>query len=49
MQFNSIEDVFIEQIDDLLSAERQLVEALPKMAQSASDGKLRSAFEEHLG
>jgi ferritin-like metal-binding protein YciE len=49
MQFNSIEDVFVEQIDDLLSAERQLVEALPKMAQSASDDKLRSAFEEHLG
>lgn len=49
MQFNSIEDVFIEQIDDLLDAERQLVAALPKMAQSASDEKLRSAFEEHLG
>ena len=49
MQFNSIEDVFIEQIDDLLDAERQLVDALPKMAQSASDEKLRSAFEEHLG
>ena len=49
MQLNSIDDVFIEQIDDLLSAEQQLVEALPKMAQSASDDKLRSAFEEHLG
>jgi ferritin-like metal-binding protein YciE len=49
MQFNSIEDVFVEQIDDLLDAERQLVGALPKMAQSASDAKLRSAFEEHLG
>jgi ferritin-like metal-binding protein YciE len=49
MQFNSIDDVFIEQIDDLLDAERQLVDALPKMAQNASDDKLRSAFEEHLG
>ena len=49
MQFNSIEDVFVEQLDDLLDAERQLVDALPKMAHSASDSKLRSAIEEHLG
>ena len=49
MQFQSIDDVFVEQIEDLLSAEKQLVQALPKMAQAAADPKLKEAFTEHLG
>jgi ferritin-like metal-binding protein YciE len=49
MKLQSLEDVFDEQLGDLLDAEKQLVEALPKMAQAASDDKLRQAFEEHLG
>ena len=48
MQLQSLDDVFVEQLGDLLDAERQLVEALPKMAQAASEPKLRKAFEEHL-
>ena len=48
MQLQSLDDVFDEQLGDLLDAERQLVEALPKMAQAASEPKLRKAFEEHL-
>jgi ferritin-like metal-binding protein YciE len=48
MQFQTIEDVYVHELSDLLSAERQLVNALPKLAQAASEPKLREAFEEHL-
>jgi ferritin-like metal-binding protein YciE len=48
MQFQSLQDVFAEQLNDLRSAEEQLVEALPKMAGAASTDELRTAFEEHL-
>ena len=45
---NSLEDVLQEQIEDLLSAEHQLVQALPKVAQAASAPELKEAFETHL-
>jgi ferritin-like metal-binding protein YciE len=48
MQLNSLQDVFVEQLADLRSAEQQLVEALPKVARAASSDELRSAFEQHL-
>ncbi len=48
MKLNSLETLFIHEIKDLLSAEKQLVKALPKMAKGASNGSLREAFEEHL-
>jgi ferritin-like metal-binding protein YciE len=48
MKLNSLRDVFAEQVNDLRSAEQQLVAALPKMAGAASSDELRQAFEEHL-
>ncbi|MGD0197129.1 MAG: ferritin-like domain-containing protein [Solirubrobacteraceae bacterium] len=48
MAFATLTDVFVDQIDDLSSAESQLVEALPKLAAAASDDKLRDAIELHL-
>jgi ferritin-like metal-binding protein YciE len=48
MQLGSINDVFTHELQDLHSAETQLVEALPKMAQAASTDELRQAFEHHL-
>jgi ferritin-like metal-binding protein YciE len=48
MQLGSINDVFSHEVQDLHSAETQLVEALPKMAQAASTEELRQAFEHHL-
>jgi ferritin-like metal-binding protein YciE len=48
MQFNSLQDVLIEQLGDLYSAEQQLVQALPKVSGAASDGRLREAIDEHL-
>ena len=48
MEFTSLQDVFAEQLNDLRSAEEQLVHALPKLAGAASSQELRQAFEEHL-
>lgn len=43
-----LEEVLVEELQDLLSAESQLVKALPKMAKAASEPKLKAAFEKHL-
>lgn len=48
MSVATIEDVLVEQLADLRSAETQLVEALPKVAAAAHEEKLRQALEEHL-
>jgi ferritin-like metal-binding protein YciE len=48
MGFTSLKDVLQEQLEDLHSAETQLVGALPKMAQAANHDELREAFETHL-
>ena len=48
MQLQTLHDLFEHEIADLYSAETQLVEALPKMAQAASNNELRNAFEHHL-
>ena len=48
MKLDSLEDVLVHQLNDLYSAEDQLVEALPKMAEAASNDELRKAFEHHL-
>lgn len=48
LKLNSLRDLLVEELRDLYSAETQLVEALPKMAQAANSQELRSAFEHHL-
>ena len=48
MKLGSLEDVFVHELNDLYSAEDQLIEALPKMAQAASNDELKQAFEHHL-
>ena len=48
MQLNSLEDVLAEQLGDLRSAEQQLIEALPKLAQAAHSDELKKAFPHHL-
>jgi ferritin-like metal-binding protein YciE len=47
MGFHSLKDVLQEQLEDLYSAETQLTEALPKMAQAAHHDELRTALEQH--
>ena len=48
MQLGSIKDVYTHELQDLYSAERQLLQALPKLAQAASSDELRQAFAHHL-
>jgi len=44
----TLEDLYVKGLQDLYSAENQLVEALPKLAKKARDEQLRHGFEEHL-
>lgn len=48
MRLNTLRDLYEEQLQDLYSAETQLVEALPKMAKAASHPQLQTAFQQHL-
>lgn len=47
-KLKTLHDLYVEQLQDLYSAETQLVKALPAMAKSATDETLRSAFLDHL-
>jgi Mn-containing catalase len=44
----SLEELLIEQLRDILHAEKQLTKALPKMAGAARHDQLRELFEIHL-
>jgi ferritin-like metal-binding protein YciE len=44
----TLDDLFVQNLKDIYSAEKQLVKALPKMAKAATSEKLRSAIREHL-
>jgi len=48
MQLDSLKTLYMQELNDLHDAERQLVKALPRMAQAASSEDLRLAFERHL-
>jgi ferritin-like metal-binding protein YciE len=48
MQLSSLEDLFVEELKDLYSAETQLTKALPKMAKAATSKELKAGFEKHL-
>jgi ferritin-like metal-binding protein YciE len=44
----SLQDVFVDELRDLYSAENQLVKALPKLAKGAKDPALKALFTAHL-
>jgi ferritin-like metal-binding protein YciE len=48
MKLQSFDDLFLHELQDLYSAEKQLVTALPKMAKGAASAELKKAFETHL-
>lgn len=48
MKLDSLEKLYVEQLKDLHSAERQLEVALPKMRDAANAEPLREAFADHL-
>ena len=48
MKMESLQELFVEKLRDLYSAENQIIKALPKMVKAASSKELRNGFEEHL-
>ena len=48
MALTSLKNLLIEELRDLYSAETQLTEALPSLADAASRSELKEAFNEHL-
>jgi ferritin-like metal-binding protein YciE len=48
MTKDSLRELYLDELKDLYSAEKQLTKALPKMAKAASSDELRTGFEEHL-
>jgi ferritin-like metal-binding protein YciE len=48
MEFNSLTDVLAEELADLYSAEKQLVDAMPGLAAAAHSYDLRDTLEGHL-
>jgi ferritin-like metal-binding protein YciE len=48
MKLDTLDNLLVKELKDLLSAEKQLLKALPKMAKGAASESLREAFEEHL-
>jgi ferritin-like metal-binding protein YciE len=48
MKLESLRELFIEELQDLYSAEQMIIKGLPKMSDKASTPALRAAFQEHL-
>jgi ferritin-like metal-binding protein YciE len=48
MQLNTLKEALEMELADLYDAEQQLVQWLPKLAQSASNPTLRSVMEDHV-
>jgi ferritin-like metal-binding protein YciE len=48
MQLETLKDLYIHELNDLYSAEQQLLKALPKMAKAARNKELAAGFQEHL-
>lgn len=48
MKLESLRELFIEELQDLYSAEQQIIEAVPDMVEEASAPELKRALNEHL-
>lgn len=45
---NPLEELLVDELKDIYSAENQIIKALPRMAKAASSPELKRAFERHL-
>jgi ferritin-like metal-binding protein YciE len=48
MELETLKDLYIHELKDLYSAEKQLTKALPKMAKAATSDRLADGFRTHL-
>ena len=47
-EFNSLEDLFVNQLEDLYDAEHRIIRVLPKMSEAAQNSQLKQVFDKHL-
>jgi len=48
MEMETLQDLLVDELKDLYSAEHQILKALPKMAKAATTPELQAAFNEHF-
>jgi ferritin-like metal-binding protein YciE len=48
MELDTLRDLYVVELKDLYSAEKQMVQALPKMIKATKHHELRAAFKTHL-
>ena len=48
MKLESLHELFVEELQDLYSAENQIIKALPDMIEEASSPQLKQALQQHL-
>lgn len=48
MELSTLKDLYIHELKDLYSAEKQIIQALPKLAKAASNPDLVAGFKKHL-
>ena len=48
MELETLKDLYVHELKDLYSAEKQLIAALPKMSKAATSRQLAAGFNEHL-
>lgn len=48
MELETLKDLYIHELKDLFSAEKQIIKALPKMAKAATSPELAAGFKKHL-
>jgi ferritin-like metal-binding protein YciE len=48
MKLKSLHDLFVEELQDMYSAENMILKALPKMMDAATSTELRDGFEQHM-
>ena len=48
MSVETIEELFVDELKDLYSAEKQITKSLPKLVKAATSPELKDAFESHL-
>ena len=48
MAISNLKDLYVHELDDLYSAECQIIDALPQMVDASYDPVLKRAFQKHL-
>jgi ferritin-like metal-binding protein YciE len=48
MELETLKDLYIHELKDLYSAEKQIMKALPKLVKAATNKQLATGFKEHL-